>query len=170
MSLSGSRSSASVSAERRPADVCDSEEANCQSVISSVGACTGCRCLRRYELMYVFVRIRYSQALRFVPSSNWWNAEYALRNVSCTRSSASAGLRVIRRPAAYNWSTNGKASRSKRARLSSVRSFWATLDLPLGCTAEDTGSAPGSVSKTAGVLTLTDGVTDEGSTAGHSGD
>ncbi len=28
----------------------------------------------------------------------------------------------------------------------------------------------GSVSKTAGVLTLTDGVTDEGSTAGHSGD
>jgi hypothetical protein len=51
MSLSGSRSSASVSAERRPTDVCDSDEASCQSEISSVGACTGWRCLRRYELM-----------------------------------------------------------------------------------------------------------------------
>ena len=50
--------------------------------------------------MYVLVRIRYSQALRLVPSSNWWNAANALRNVSWTRSSASAGLRVIRRAAA----------------------------------------------------------------------
>ncbi len=51
MSLSGRRSSASVSAERRPTEVCDSDDASCQSVISSVGDCTGCRCLRRYELM-----------------------------------------------------------------------------------------------------------------------
>src|SRR3954452_7516495 len=120
--------------------------------------------------MYVFVRIRYSQALRFVPSSNWWNAENAFRNVSCTRSSASAGLRVIRRPAAYNWSTNGNASRSKRARRSSVRSVWATLCSPLDRPAEDTGSAPVDASKTAGVLTLTDGLEGEGSAAGHSGD
>jgi hypothetical protein len=28
--------------------------------------------------MYVFVRIRYSQALRFVPGRYWWNAENAL--------------------------------------------------------------------------------------------
>jgi len=46
--------------------------------------------------------MRYSHALRLVPSSNWWKAEYAFKNVSCTRSSASAGLRVIRKPAAYN--------------------------------------------------------------------
>ena len=46
--------------------------------------------------MNVLVRIRYSQALRFVPGLNWWKAEYALAKVSCTRSSASAGLRVIR--------------------------------------------------------------------------
>jgi hypothetical protein len=43
--------------------------------------------------------MRYSQAFRFVPARNVPNAEYALRNVSWTRSSASAGLRVIRRAA-----------------------------------------------------------------------
>src|SRR5215471_3174296 len=116
--------------------------------------------------MYVLVRMRYSHALRLVPSSNWWNAEYAFRNVSCTRSSASAGLRVIRKPAAYNWSTNGNASRSKRARRSSVRSVWATLDSPLDRPAEDTGSALVTASKTAGVLTLTDGPAAAGSAAG----
>jgi hypothetical protein len=50
-SLSGSRSSASVSADLRPLDVCDSALASCQSVISSVGDWSGCRCRRRYELM-----------------------------------------------------------------------------------------------------------------------
>ena len=52
--------------------------------------------------MNVLVRIRNSQALRFVPTWNWWKDAYALANVSCTRSSASAGLRVIRIPAAYS--------------------------------------------------------------------
>ena len=65
--------------------------------------------------MNVLVRIRYSQALRFVPSWNWWKAANALTKVSWTRSSASAGLRVIRSAAAYSWSRNGSASRSKRA-------------------------------------------------------
>ena len=46
--------------------------------------------------MKVLVRMRYSQALRLVPGLYWWNAENALANVYCTRSSASAGLRVIR--------------------------------------------------------------------------
>ena len=46
--------------------------------------------------MNVLVRMRYSHALRFVPGLNWWKAAYALANVSWTRSSASAGLRVIR--------------------------------------------------------------------------
>jgi hypothetical protein len=46
--------------------------------------------------MKVLVRMRYSQALRLVPSWNWWKAAKALTKVSCTRSSASAGLRVIR--------------------------------------------------------------------------
>jgi len=47
-------------------------------------------------LIKVLVRIRYSQALRFVPGRNWWKAAKALADVSCTRSSASAGLWVIR--------------------------------------------------------------------------
>ncbi|GIE79635.1 hypothetical protein Aph02nite_55850 [Actinoplanes philippinensis] len=79
-------------------------------------------------------------------------------------------MRVIRSPAAYNWSTKGNASRSKRARRSSVRSFWATLDSPLDRPAEDTGSAPVTLSKTAGVLTLTDLTAGGVSTAGHSGE
>jgi hypothetical protein len=49
--------------------------------------------------MYAFVRIRYSQALRFVPGWYWRNEAKALVNVSWTRSSASEGLRVIRRAA-----------------------------------------------------------------------
>jgi hypothetical protein len=40
--------------------------------------------------MKVLVRMRYSQALRFVPGSNCPKAAYALVNVSWTRSSASA--------------------------------------------------------------------------------
>ena len=50
--------------------------------------------------MNVFVRMRYSQALRLVPSWNWWKAAKALTKVSWTRSSASAGLRVMRIAAA----------------------------------------------------------------------
>ena len=50
--------------------------------------------------MNVLVRMRYSHALRLVPSVNWWKAANALTNVSWTRSSASAGLRVIRIAAA----------------------------------------------------------------------
>jgi len=55
--------------------------------------------------MKVFVRIRYSQALRLVPGRYWWKAAKALAIVSWTRSSASVGLRVIRSAAEYNWST-----------------------------------------------------------------
>jgi hypothetical protein len=51
MSLSGSRSSASVSADFSPLEVCDSASASCQSEIASVGAWIGWRCRRRYELM-----------------------------------------------------------------------------------------------------------------------
>ena len=46
--------------------------------------------------MKVFVRMRYSHALRLVPGWNWWNEAYAFAKVSWTRSSASCGLRVIR--------------------------------------------------------------------------
>ncbi len=63
--------------------------------------------------MNVFVRIRYNQALRLVPCSNCLNAANAFTNVSCTRSCASAGLRVIRNAAAYNWSMKGRACSSK---------------------------------------------------------
>ena len=46
--------------------------------------------------MNVLARIRCSQARRFVPGRNWWNAAYALAIVSCTRSSASLGFLVMR--------------------------------------------------------------------------
>src|SRR3954447_26048509 len=73
--------------------------------------------------MKVFVRMRYSQALRLVPSWNWWKAANALTKVSWTRSSASDGLRVMRMAAAWSWSRNGRASRSKRAVRCSLVSF-----------------------------------------------
>src|ERR1700761_9643071 len=69
--------------------------------------------------MNVVVRIRLSQARRLVPGRNWWKAAYALTDVSCTRSSASVGLRVIRRAAGYSWLSCGKTSRSNLIRLSS---------------------------------------------------
>src|SRR5512144_2467856 len=73
--------------------------------------------------MNVLVRMRYSHALRLVPSWYWWNAAKALTKVSCTRSSASAGLRVSRSAAEYSWSRNGSACRSNRAlRCSTVSS------------------------------------------------
>src|SRR5690606_14696537 len=59
--------------------------------------------------------MRYIHALRLVPGRYWWNAANALAYVSCTRSSASVGLRVVRRAALYIWSSRGIASRSNRA-------------------------------------------------------
>src|SRR3984957_17379028 len=63
--------------------------------------------------MKVLLRILTSHAFRFVPSWNDPNARYAFRYVSWTRSSASAGFRVIRRAAVYSddmysiaWSAN----------------------------------------------------------------
>ena len=50
--------------------------------------------------MKVFVRMRYSHALRLVPCVNCANAANALTNVSCTRSCASAGFFVMRSAAA----------------------------------------------------------------------
>ncbi|SLI74571.1 Uncharacterised protein [Mycobacteroides abscessus subsp. abscessus] len=47
MSSSGSASSASTSAERRPVEVCSAVAASCQSVISSVGYWAGWRCFLR---------------------------------------------------------------------------------------------------------------------------
>src|SRR6476661_5172952 len=61
-------------------------------------------------LMYVFVRILYSQALRLVPSRNPPKPRYARRYVSWTRSSASVGLRVMRNAAAYSADMKGIAS------------------------------------------------------------
>src|SRR5579875_2316699 len=80
--------------------------------------------------MNVLVRMRYSQALRLVPSWNWWKAANALTKVSWTRSSASAGFRVIRIAAAYSWSRYGSASRSNRARRSSTVSSATAFPLP----------------------------------------
>src|SRR5215212_456995 len=82
--------------------------------------------------MKLFVRIRYSHALRFVPSWKPANPRYARRTVSCTRSSASAGLRVIRSADEYRPESSGITSRSKRARRagsSSVGACWA-VDTP----------------------------------------
>src|SRR5690606_349263 len=117
-----------ASAERRPCDVCDAARAICQSSTSSVCACCGSRCFLRYVLMNVFVRIRYSHALRFVPGRYWWNAANAFANVSCTRSSASDGLRVIRSAAEYSWSRYCRASCSNRAaRAASLSACGARL-------------------------------------------
>ena len=49
---------------------------------------------RRYELKNVFLRIRNSQAFKFVPGVNWCSARSARAYVSCTRSSASVSLPV----------------------------------------------------------------------------
>src|SRR5689334_12768568 len=65
--------------------------------------------------MNVFARMRCSQALRLVPGRNWWNAAYALTDVSWTRSSASVGLRVMRRADMYNCPRKGTTSRSNRS-------------------------------------------------------
>ena len=46
-SPSGSRSSASASAERSPVEVCDSARAICQSSMSSAEDCSGWRCFLR---------------------------------------------------------------------------------------------------------------------------
>src|SRR5215218_4947042 len=94
----------------------------------SASDCCGSRCFLRYVLMYVFVRIRYSQALRFVPGRYWWNAAKALAKVSWTRSSASAGFRVIRSAAEYSWSRYCRASASnRRARACALSASGALL-------------------------------------------
>jgi hypothetical protein len=63
----------SDSTERRPVDVCDAARASCRSSISAVPSHWGrLRPLRR-ELRKVAERMRYSHALRCVPSWNRWN-------------------------------------------------------------------------------------------------
>ena len=52
--------------------------------------------------MYALVRMRYSHAFRFVPCVKVDHDANAFTKVSCTRSAASWGLRVIRMAAAYN--------------------------------------------------------------------
>src|SRR5918992_5155999 len=71
--------------------------------------------------MYAFVSIRKSQALMLVPGSNWRNERYARNIASWTRSSASAGLHVILRAAAYRESRSGSASSAKRFLSSALR-------------------------------------------------
>src|SRR5512132_2393315 len=66
--------------------------------------------------MKLLVKIRYSHALRLVPSWNPAKPRYARRYVSCTRSSASAGFLVIRSAAPYRDGNSGRTSRSKRSR------------------------------------------------------
>src|SRR6266550_2624111 len=88
--------------------------------------------------MNVLVRIRYSHAFRLVPGVNWWNELYAFAKVSCTRSSASDGLRVIRIAAAYIWSRKGSASRSNRA----VRCSGVSVVVGVGIGIENTGVFP----------------------------
>ncbi len=66
------------------------------------------------------------QAFRFVPCLNWRNAANALTKVSCTRSDASAGLRVIRIAAPYSWSMNGSAWSSKSPRSSASDTVFAS--------------------------------------------
>src|SRR5689334_15862260 len=70
--------------------------------------------------MNVFVRILYSHALRFVPSRNPPKPRYARRYVSWTRSSASAGLRVMRSAAEYRADMYGIAS--------SANSAWSAME------------------------------------------
>src|SRR5712692_1072226 len=64
--------------------------------------------------MNVLARILCSQARRLVPGMNWWNAAYALAEVSWTRSAASQGFLVIRSAAGYSWPRNGRTSCSNR--------------------------------------------------------
>src|SRR6266568_5102563 len=77
--------------------------------------------------MNVFASMRCNQAFRFVPGLNWWNAAYALTDVSWTRSSASVGLRVIRRAAMYNCPRTGTTSRSNRSSRSGASSLFAMV-------------------------------------------
>src|ERR671930_2270201 len=65
--------------------------------------------------MNVFVRIRYSQAFRLVPSVKPANPRKARRYVSCSRSSASDGFLVSRSAAPYSPDRRGSASRSNRS-------------------------------------------------------
>jgi hypothetical protein len=53
-------------------------------------------------LMKVLVRVRKSQAFVLVPGSNRPNEAYARVNVSWTKSSASAWLRVSRKATEYS--------------------------------------------------------------------
>src|SRR3954447_12470350 len=89
--------------------------------------------------------MRYSHALRLVPSANWWKAEEAFTNVSWTRSSASAGLRVIRSAAGYSWSRNGSASRSKRASRSARVSATSVRLPPSRASGTSTGAPMGAL-------------------------
>src|ERR1039457_2407172 len=85
--------------------------------------------------MNVLARMRCSQALRLVPGRNWWNAAYALAEVSWTRSSASVGLRVMRSAAGYSGPRNGTTSCSNRRSRSGASSLfpigYSSRSLPL---------------------------------------
>src|SRR6266511_2123193 len=86
--------------------------------IVSRSTVSGWRVRRRYSFMKACRRMVRSHPFAFVPCSNWCQARYALRIVSWTRSSASAGLPVRRRATRYRLSRWTSASRSKLARLS----------------------------------------------------
>src|SRR5258708_7255414 len=88
--------------------------------MASISTVSGCRTRRRYSLIKAFRRIVSSQPLALVPCSYWSHARYALRIVSCTRSSASAEFPVRRRATRYRASRWTRASRSKLSRLAST--------------------------------------------------
>src|ERR1019366_5647662 len=85
--------------------------------------------------MKVLVRILYSQALRLVPSSKRPKARYAFKKVSCTRSSASAGLRVMRSAAEYS---DGMCSMARYAKCA-----WSAMacTIVIGCSLDGPGRA-----------------------------
>src|SRR5258708_4087098 len=88
--------------------------------MASISTVSGCRTRRRYSLIKAFRRIVSSQPLALVHCSYWSHARYALRIVSCTRSSASAEFPVRRRATRYRASRWTRASRSKLSRLAST--------------------------------------------------
>src|SRR5258708_269104 len=88
--------------------------------MASISTVSGCRTRRRYSLIKAFRRIVSSQPLALVPCSYWSHARYALRIVSCTRSSASAEWPVGGRGGrcgAWRWT---RASGAKLSRLAST--------------------------------------------------
>src|ERR1035438_9068984 len=68
------------------------------------------------EVRYVFLKILKIHALKLLPGSKLENPFRAFRNVSCTRSSASLGLRASQWATLYSDGNRGSASSSNDER------------------------------------------------------